>query len=294
MAETRKAAPDYLLIGHMTADLTEQGRILGGTVSYAARTVSAFGLRCAVLTSATQDDELLPQLREYADEVVVIPAKQTSTFENRYLPDGRQQYIRGVAAPLLVDHLPPAWQDTPLVHLGPLTGEVNPHDWLNQFPNARTMMTGQGLLRQWDDTGRVTFRSWLDATVLRKLDWFVLSEEDIVLAPHLEQEYASVAQNFVLTRAEKGGTHYTPGGASTYHTPQVEVVHPTGAGDIFAAALLCALHLLDGDTGIALYVAATLAATSVTRYGMEGAPNAAEVSAIIDAAKARKDNGAFR
>ena len=87
--------PDYLLIGHMTADLTPDGRILGGTVSYAARTVKAFGLSVGILTSASAGEILLDRLYDYADEIVVVPALQTSTFENIYKPEGRQQVIRG-------------------------------------------------------------------------------------------------------------------------------------------------------------------------------------------------------
>src|SRR5689334_2141128 len=92
-------APDYLLIGHMTADLTPNGRLPGGTVSYATRTAAAFGLRVALLTSATTDDSLLDSLRPYG-EIVSIPAAETTTFENIYNPDGRIQYVRGVAAPI--------------------------------------------------------------------------------------------------------------------------------------------------------------------------------------------------
>ncbi|MBC8171091.1 MAG: ribokinase, partial [Anaerolineae bacterium] len=117
---------DYLLIGHMTADLTPQGRTIGGTVSYAVRTVQAFGLRVGVLTSAAENEPLLEILRPYA-EVVSIPAESTSTFENIYTPEGRVQYIRGVAAKLNAESMqavPPDWLAAPLVHLAPLTDEV--------------------------------------------------------------------------------------------------------------------------------------------------------------------------
>ncbi|MEL6151294.1 MAG: carbohydrate kinase family protein [Chloroflexota bacterium] len=121
---------------------------------------------------------------------------------------------------------------------------------------------------------------------LRQLDWLVLSEEDIVLAPELEAEYAAVANHFVLTRAENGGTHYDHGVSSTYSTPQVTVEQPTGAGDVFAAALLCGLHVLDGDVDAALHVAAVLGATAVTRDGWNGAPTADEVRTVLATVKA--------
>jgi sugar/nucleoside kinase (ribokinase family) len=278
--------PDYLLIGHMTADLTPNGRKLGGTVAYAARTATAFGLKVGVVTSVGLGEVLLNELAPHLGEIVVVPALQTSTFENIYLETGRQQYLRGVASPIRYQHIPDNWRDASLVHFGPLTGEIDLVDILPPFDAATTMLTAQGLLRQWDDDGLVTFKRWYDAAALRLLDWLVLSEEDIVLAPELEQEYAQAANNFVLTRAEKGGTYYANGTPSEYETPPVTVTQPTGAGDVFAAGLLCALHVLGGDVARSLQVAARLGATSVTRDGWEGAPTSEEVEQVLAAVKA--------
>lgn len=272
--------PDYLLIGHMTADLVPAGRIIGGTVSYAARTAKAFGLRVAVLTSTAKDDPLLDQLRPYVDDLIVIEAEQTSTFENIYTDQGRVQYIRGTAKSLSYEQLPEAWRDTPLVHLAPLTGELDP-EMAARFPNATTMLTAQGVLRQWGDDGRIHFKRWCVASVLKALDWLVLSEEDIVLAPELEQVYAELAHHFVLTRAEQGGTHYDHGVPTHYPTPAVEVIQPTGAGDVFAASLLASLYLLDGDVTASLDVAAHMGATSVTRDGVLGTPTPDEVQQVL-------------
>jgi sugar/nucleoside kinase (ribokinase family) len=273
----------------MTADLTPSGRFLGGTVSYAARTVSALGLRVGVLTSAMPDDPLLADLERLVTDMVVIPAESTSTFENIYASEVRQQFIRGVAEPLTYESIPESWRGAPLVHFGPLTGEIDPSKLFGRFPNAIRLLTGQGLMRQWDETGLVKFKRWYDPVALRQLDWLVLSEEDIVLAPELEQEYAASVANFVMTRAERGGTHYQNGAASEYSTPQVSVSQPTGAGDVFAAALLAALHLLDGDVSLALQVAAKLGSAAVTRDGLEGAPTVEEAQAALDAAKATRN-----
>lgn len=278
--------PDYLLIGHLTADLTPHGRILGGTVSYAARTVAAFGLRVAVLTSAATPEPLLDELKRYAHDVVVVPSAETSTFENIYGAQGRQQYIRGVASVLHMADVPPAWLAAPLVHLAPLTGELDPAEFLAGFASARTLMTAQGLLRQWDETGLVRFKRWLEPSALAALGWLVLSEEDILQAPELESEYAAVVEHLVMTRAEYGGTHYQNGNPTAYTTPHVEVIQPTGAGDVFAAALLASLHLLDGDIRAALSVAARLGAIAVTRDGWEGAPTAEEVQHALALARA--------
>lgn len=274
------SAPDYLLIGHATADLTPNGRVLGGTVSYAARVVQSFGLSVGVLTSAAADEPLLAELRPHTDDMVVLPADSTSTFENIYNPTGRVQYLRGVASKIAAKDVPPAWKTSPLVHLAPLTDEVDPQI-ASTFPDAMVMLTLQGWLRRWDADGRVRFKRWFDAAVLENIQIVVFSEEDVAEAPELEHEFASVVRHLFVTRAEKGGTYYYNGQPTVFTTPQVEMVHPTGAGDVFAASLLCALHLLDNNVDLAVRVAAKLAAISVTRVGLASAPTPDEVRAAL-------------
>src|SRR5262249_50787729 len=145
--------PDYLLIGHATADLTPNGRMLGGTVSYAARVVRAFGFTTGILTSAAPDEVLLAELKPYASEMVVLPADSISTFENIYSPTGRIQYLRAVAAKITANDIPAEWLKSPLVHLAPLTDEVDPQI-AHRFKDATVMLTLQGWLRRWDADGR--------------------------------------------------------------------------------------------------------------------------------------------
>ena len=274
------AVPDYLLIGHATADLTPDGRLLGGTVSYAARVIHSFGLSVGILTSAAPHEPLLEQLKPYVSELVVIPAASISTFENIYQPTGRVQYLRDVASKITAADIPEHWLAVPLVHLAPLTDEVDPHI-AHHFPDATVMLTLQGWLRRWDSDGRVRFKRWFDPDVLRDIDIVVFSEEDVAESPELEQEFAGAVRHLFVTRAEKGGTYYHNGVPTKYTTPQVELLHPTGAGDVFAAALLSALHMLPNNFDAAIKVAAQLAATSVTRVGLDSAPTPAEVQRAL-------------
>ncbi len=275
------AVPDYVLIGNITADIAPDSRQLGGTVSYSAPTADAFGLRVGLLTAAAADEVLLADLPPEI-ELVHKPVAATTTFENIYTPHGRVQYIRAVADPLLPEDVPLSWRDARRVHLGPIAAESDPTLGA-LFPHANVLLTLQGCLRQWGDDGRVHFRRWLDREALRNIDIVVFSEEDIAEAPQLEAEYASAVRHLVVTRAERGGSLYIDGVRSEYSTPQVTLVHPTGAGDVFAAALLCALDRLEGDYMKACTVAAYLAAQSVTRVGLAGVPSALEVQVALAA-----------
>ncbi|MBZ0290781.1 MAG: hypothetical protein K8I30_24355 [Anaerolineae bacterium] len=275
----------YLLVGHITADLlTDGSRVLGGTVSYAAPVVRAFGWPVRVLTSAAVGEPLLSQIQPYVTELVTIPAKETSTFENIYSAAGRTQYIRGVASHLRGDDVPPAWMTTSLVHLAPLTGEVDTRlasHFKRANPDTLIMLTLQGWLRQWDQDGRVHFKRWFDPEVLPHIDLVVFSEEDILEAPDLEAAFAQSARYLFVTRAERGGTYYVQGQRFEYDTPHVDAIHPTGAGDVFAAALLSSMPLLNGDVHRAVKVAAILGADSTTRTGMDSAPTPEKIQAVL-------------
>jgi sugar/nucleoside kinase (ribokinase family) len=252
----------------------------GGTVSFAVRTAHSFGLRVGLLTSALEGELLLDSLAPYA-EVVSIPSHDaTTTYENIYTPAGRVQYVRGVALNLTPDMLPDDWKSAPLVHLAPIASEVSP-EFAHLFSDAVKLATLQGWLRRWDADGRVRLNRWYDSTALSKLDAVVLSGEDIPGAPDIEQSLVEDCAHVFMTQAELGGIHYDHGVPRRYGTPQVEVVNQTGAGDVFAAALLCAYHRLQ-DWDRAAVVAARLGAISVTRVGLDSAPTPEEVEAAFD------------
>jgi sugar/nucleoside kinase (ribokinase family) len=275
---------DYLLLGYASADLIPGGRRLGGSVSYGAYVAAAFGLRVGVLTSATDGEPLLDELAGYA-EVVNIPAAETTTFENIYNDDGRTQMLRNLAGPIGPDDIPEHWKDAPLVHIGPLMGEVSP-EVIDCFPNSTVMLTAQGWLRDYNGDGNVQFKHWFDEDVLRALDVVVYSDEDIAQAPELEQQMAKVARNLVVTRSEDGGTYYQQGQAHHYDAVRVNAKELTGAGDTFAVSFFIAQHKLQGNMQRATRVAAKLASCSITREGaQESAPTPAEIQEALEKIK---------
>lgn len=275
------AAIDYLLLGHISADLTpDGGRVLGGTVSYAARVAQLFGLRVGVVTSACADEPLLAELLTCA-RVCSHVAAQTTTFENRYIGQDRQQTLFGHAQVLTAAHIPQGWLDAPLVHFAPVADELAP-DVFACFAKARTLLTPQGLLRQWGADGRVRFKRWLDETVLRRVDVVVLSRQDVAEMPQLAAEYAAYTRTCIVTDGAQGGVCYNGGDVQPYAAFPVQEVDPTGAGDVFATAVLASLPRFGGRMSAAVRFAARLAAISVTRRGTH-ALTADDVAAVFQA-----------
>ena len=274
------SAVDILLIGHMTADLVPGGRMLGGTIAYAAPTYAAFANKVGILTSAAYGEPLLGQLLPYG-EISLRPAQQSLTYENIYSDSGRQQFVRATANFLRYDDVPVGWVDAPYVHLGPLAAELDPREMAVNFPDATVMLTLQGMMRDWSDGGKVKFRRWFDAGALQHIDITVYSEEDVSHLPRFTDAARRVCKHLVVTNGRNGGVYYHDGGSMPYDSLAVTPLDLTGAGDVFAASMLAALPLLSGNVAKAAQVAGKLAAYSVTRTGLSSAPTKDEIEREI-------------
>ena len=275
------SAIDILLIGHLTVDLVPGGRMLGGTISYAAPTYAACGHKVGILTSAAVDEPLLGQLLPFG-ELSLRPAENSLTYENVYSDSGRTQYIRATANFLRYSDVPVGWTQAPYVHLGPLAAELDPREVAEHFPKATIMLTPQGMMRDWSDDGQVKFRRWFDERALEQIDIVVYSEEDVSQYPQFTDAARRVCKHLVVTNGRKGGTYYHAGGSMHYDSLLVTPQDLTGAGDVFAASLLGALPMLSGDVAKAVQVAGKLAAYSVTRAGLASAPTADEIKYEIE------------
>lgn len=234
-------APDYLVVGHVARDLVPGGGFrTGGTATFAAVTARALGYRVAVLTSAGQG---FPLGTTFAGaELRVVPAAESTTFENIYHDGQRTQFLRARAAPLSPAHLPPEWRQARIVHLGPLTQEVDP-EFVDLFPRETFVgVTPQGWLRRWDTTGRVGFQTWITAgRILGRADAMVLSREDVGNDEAQLAYYLGLARLAAVTESWQGATLHQRGGTVAFPAYNVREVDPTGAGDVFAAAFFIRL-----------------------------------------------------
>ncbi len=223
---------DYLVIGHITQDIVPGGYTPGGTVSYAALTALAFGLRVGAYTSITPD-AVLPDLSKVQ---VINQATETNTiFENIYHSEGRKQVLHARAAELYGRILPQSWLDTPIVHLGPVMDEIDPAI-IRKFPNSLIGITPQGWFRRSDKNGNVSFSDWLEANhVLGQANAAVISLEDVQSDENLIANLVYAIRVLVVTEGAQGCRVYWNGDVRRFSAPIVEEVNATGAGDIFAA-----------------------------------------------------------
>ncbi len=268
---------DYLVIGHLTCDLTPTGPRLGGTAAYSALTARALGLRVGIVTAWGSE---LP-LGVLSDiPIVGFPAESSTTFENIYTPQGRTQYIREVAPRLDYFLVPERWRNAAIVHLGPVAQEVEP-GLVRYFADSLIGLTPQGWLRSWDQEGQVHASEWPEATfALQHAGAAVISVEDVQGNEERIEEMASSCRILAVTEASLGVRLYWNGDVRRFRPPTVREVDATGAGDIFAASFFSRLYLTR-DPWEAARFATQISANSVTRAGLDSIPTPEEIQECL-------------
>lgn len=266
---------DYLVIGHITKDIYPGGYRIGGTVTYSALTAHNLGHKAKILTCSGPDLDL----SRLPDDLSIVSrtSKTSTTFENIYQDGNRRQFLRERACTLDLADVPEEWMSSSIVHLGPLDQEIG-EDIVDCFPDACLGLTPQGWMRAWDEQGIIHPIEWAPSdTLLQRADAVILSEEDVGGDIALVESYAARTRVLVLTAGWKGSTVYFDKQTQSFSSPQVSELDPTGAGDIFAAAFLSALHKTR-NPWLSAQFANCVAAHSVERSGIESIPTRQEIA----------------
>jgi sugar/nucleoside kinase (ribokinase family) len=206
-----------------------------------------------------------------------LPAQRTTTFENVYLPQGRCQYVRGLATALTTEDLPKAWQDAPIIHLGPVAREVDVQ-LVGDCSSSFLGLTLQGWLRRWDGNGLVSYATWDEGRhALHAADVVVLSLEDLEGDRRRLTPYVSETEHLVLTEGREGATVYHRGQVMHMPAYRVREIDPTGAGDVFATAYFVRFAETE-DVGEALRFANAAASFAVETAGAVGMPSRQQIA----------------
>ncbi len=268
--------PRVLVVGHLTEDLVAGGSRLGGAAAFAGLLAHRFGAPTTVLTAVDPDFPFLPEFEGI--RIRRVRSDERTRFENRYAPDGtREQRIRSRAAPIPGARLARevgALPEGSAVLYAPVADE------LGEGPLPRPAGPGgfaaagpQGLLRRWDQDGRIRL-AWPPGLAgrLTGLDLVSLAEAEAAGAPDLP------VRLLAITQGERGALVRRPGRPDLRIPPaRAAERDPTGAGDVFAAAL--AVSLWSGTPlREAGRLAAAAAALTVESPGTAGVPSLAEAA----------------
>lgn len=294
--------PRVLVVGHLSEDRTPEGPRLGGAASYAGLLLHRWGARTEILTAA---DAAFPFLDALAGiPLTRLDSTTRTVFENRYRADGsREQRLLSRAAPLPEEAVAKAVAALPpgsAVLYAPIADELRGSGPLPRPAGAGSFAGAipQGMLRRADPaSGRVTLAAPADLSRrLSGLDLVCLGEEEARVAgirsaparaPGRENLAPAPRPLLAVTKGAAGALLFgpSPSDPAEAETPPLLVpafpakpVDPTGAGDVFAAALLFGLWRGEAPERAAR-LAAAAAALTVEAPGVAGIPRRAEAAA---------------
>lgn len=302
-------SPDVVHVGSACRDLVAdapRGWRLGGGVSYASLTTARLGLRTAAVVgvddlAATATE--LDLLRDAGVEILAVPLAEGPVFRNEETPSGRVQHwpVRGDALP--VQGLPAAWLRAAAWSLVPVASELG-DAWASAVPaEAFVSLAWQGLLREQGLDQRTARRAPGSSLLLALARLVGVSREDLPTGTKPAALTALVRRGaqVALTDGFHGGELITaqsdpePAVIRWAAIPPDRVVDPTGAGDVFLAALLAAMIrpglTIDLARGPATAVdfAAAAASLVVEAPGLLGVPEQPAVLTRLDAARPSRD-----
>jgi sugar/nucleoside kinase (ribokinase family) len=277
------------LIGNPTHDTLSINKktvqALGGTVWYAALFLAGLGRRVAVV--GIGDDEIKCRLalggvdvRHFSD------AGPVTLFENTYSAGIRKQKARPGGDIHRAD-VPQAAFDAMGLLVGPVLQEVDPAI-LRTPRSGCLMLDAQGFLRQVTAAGDVILRMTLEAeTALRHCDILkVGAREAAVITSTCDGETAGRVLHrmgpkiVIITRGADGALFYDGVRFTQITAPEVDVIDPTGAGDVFSAAFLVR-YIVSGNMIAAGRFAVTAAAISTRGFGASALPSEPEISSLM-------------
>ncbi len=234
------SAPHVLVCGHVTLDRYGDTVLPGGSAYYAGQAYRALGARVSVVTAAGPD---FPLSALHGVEAQVAPSPTTTSFENRYAPDGkRSQWVGAVAPPLDPAALVASWRTADVLHLAPVIGEVGLRAWRSAV-RARIVGVGlQGFVRAVLPGGEVHQPRWeFDPALLAGVDAVCVGEDDLAGQGDLLERLAAAVPLVAFTQGARGCEVIERGRARRVGIFRTRQVEPTGAGDVFAAGFLLGL-----------------------------------------------------
>jgi sugar/nucleoside kinase (ribokinase family) len=300
----RPPGPAVVVVGAAARDIATddpRGWRLGGGVAYSALTTARLGLPTAALVGVDQTASTareLDLLRLSGVDIHLVELQRGPVFDNVETPEGRIQIGHERADSIPVDALPAPWRSAPAWILAAVADELPPA-WADVPGEGALVAAGwQGLLRDVVAGERVRRRPPGPSPIVARADLVGVSRDDLGPEAPVDDlvRYLHPGATLVLTQGDHGGLVMTAGrdgSSAMHHYPAIRstaIVDPTGAGDVFLAALLAARaepRLVGGrlDRHYDLLLAAAVASLVLEGRGLLGVPDRAAVRRRMTAAR---------
>jgi sugar/nucleoside kinase (ribokinase family) len=279
--------PDVVVVGAASRDLAagdQRGWRLGGAATYCSLAAARLGLRVGCLLGVdgeAADADELGLLRAAGVELRLVRLDHGPVFENLDTEGHRSQRWLSKSDEVPARALPKAWLGSHGWLLVPVAGEVG-EQWAGiAASGGRVALGPQGMLREFVDDGSIRRVDLWPSALLRTAGLVCVSLDDLTVGAELGYLRALAPEAaIVLTAGDGGGVALRVGGLFRYRSVAANhVVDPTGAGDVFLAALMAA-WLATGEpvTSRALRFAAAAGSCAVEGVGLAAVPTRLQVA----------------
>lgn len=250
---------DILTVGYLTVDSIHLPSrptpisILGGACAYTSIAARRLGSRVAAISAVGDDFPKaytwwLQQEGIDISRVTSVPNSKTTRFELKYSEDLSVRTLtlknRG---PAIEYEGQPEGSKATIVHLAPIAGEIEPALAENLKKQADFVsLDSQGLLRHFDNEGRMSLGKPFDEKILSMIDICKSSVDEIAvltgqseLARSLRSIHDYGVKIVLVTNGPKGALLSSEGMVT--EIPAIipdKIADPTGAGDAFVGGFL--------------------------------------------------------
>jgi len=250
---------DIVSVGHFAIDsifLPDKDMpfvVLGGSVAYVSFAARRLDATVSVVSKVGDDFPnaymwWLEQEGIDLSGVIKVENASTTRFELKYNDDlsNRKLQLKNKAPAITVDDLPKAVK-AKTIHIAPIAGEVT-YEVVKELKNHADLLSfePQGLVRNFDEEGKVTHGSLTDKRILELVDIYKSSLNEIKAVTSLSRLNSAIntvhdygVETVIVTLGMKGAVLSVE--KTIYNIPAYKsekIVDPTGAGDVFIGGFL--------------------------------------------------------
>jgi sugar/nucleoside kinase (ribokinase family) len=278
---------DIVSVGHFSLDhifLPSRNTpfaVLGGSVVYVYFAARRLDARVSVISNIGNDfpAAYLWWLRQESVDLSSVSRAEnahTTSFELKYGNDlsNRTLRLKNKAPPIDVTDLPNSLKAR-AIHFGPIAGEIT-YDIAEKLRNCSDILSldPQGLVRNFDRNGNVTFVPLIDKRILGIIDIYKSSLKEIQAVTGLSDVDSAIkmvheygARIVIVTSGASGAMVSVED--TVHRVPACKpekIVDPTGAGDAFIGSFL-AEYVNGEDCSWCSYVGSATASLVIEGVG---------------------------
>ncbi len=280
---------DIITIGHFALDCIflpgspRPRKTLGGPPTYTSLAAKKMGAKVSVISKVGGDfpAKYVKWLREQGVDLSglkISEDSQTTSFMLKYYPGGERDLIlTSRAPPISAEDLSPSMKAR-AVHASPIANEISA-DLIKMvsYMGSIISLDPQGLLRRFDNYGKMSLQKMDDLSFLRYINIFKSSEKEIKALTGRESVTEAInkirsygIEVAIVTMGEKGSLLSFSN--KFYMVPPAKskiILDPTGAGDVFIGAFITE-YLRNIDPLWCACVGAAAASFVIEKIGPKG------------------------